>query len=70
MGALESHNYVSDSDEEKTKLCRVIKMVKAKLRRECVLLGHGNVEHAGHERKGNYFLQYHSGLILHDVELK
>lgn len=65
-----SHSCVFYSDEEKGKLCELIKLKEVGLPRKCVLLKHGNVEHAGGEWERIHGLHDHLCLIYENANLK
>lgn len=58
------------SEDEKVKLCKVIRIEEVRLLRECVFFGHENMQHEDGSRKGNHELRYHLYLIPEDVALK
>lgn len=59
LGCNWKSNYMLFSDEEKAKLCGVVKMEREKLSRECVFFGHRNVQYVGEGRNENHSLWYH-----------
>lgn len=52
-------HYVFNSDEAKTKLCKLIKLKEVILTRKCMFLGDENVQHAGAGRNRNHGLGCH-----------
>lgn len=58
------------SDEEKTELCKVIKLEEATLPWECVLFGYRNVQQAGGGPMGSGGLQCHLYLNSKDTNMK
>lgn len=54
-----SHTYMLYSEEEKAKMCKVVRTEEVKLPRVCAFFGHGNVQHPGEWWKGIQGLLYH-----------
>lgn len=59
-----------NSENDKSKLSRVIKMKEVGLPKECVIIRHGNVKRAGGGWNGNNGLNHHLYLIPKDVDWK